>query len=305
MRKTYPVPFFMPAMFALAVLGYGLVVLIFLLVIVTGSAYEPRDLLVLAFLTPLMAIIAWIWTGSWGEVILEEDCVIVRRRGRERSLRYAEILSVRERDFNLPPRLILIGRNGRLSISRRAENFEELYRTLRMRIPTIINRELAVTGADQAHNGSPWCLRWTRGFIVTNSICAVVIAIFLVGTFVLIVTQEPTMTAFLAGGAILFFMVLLIIVAFIYTEIQPDQPIEYIFRKEEIRFRYPFGDWSWISASDLIRIDLRHEKVQGVTRYRVVLVHSHGQEMVMDLRRSRQFGCEPEQIYEMLKRVYR
>lgn len=211
----------MPAMFALVALGYGLVVLIFLLVILAGLAYEPRDLLVLAFLTPFKAIIAWFWTGSSGEVILEEYCVIVRRRRRERSLSYAEIISVRERDFNLPPRLV--GRKGRLSISRHAENFEDLYQTLCTRISTITNRELAATGAADALSSAPWCLRWTRRFIVTNSVCAVLVGVFLVGTFVAFVTQEPAMTAFLAGGAILFFMVLLIVVAFIYTELQPDR----------------------------------------------------------------------------------
>jgi hypothetical protein len=302
MKKVYSIPFFAPAMFFLVVTAYALILVIYAFMVLTGSSFAPNDFLLPALMTPLMAILVYIWASSRGQVVLDEDAVTVKHWLRpRRSMRYVEILEVRERDWHLPPRMVLTGRRGRLTISRRTDDFAGLYQALRLRIPTIVNRDLAATGAA----AGTWSLRWTKRFYLENGIGGLILLGLLIGLFIVIVSQQETPGTIVIAGVIVGFLMLLIGLAFVNIELQPGQPNEYIFRSDEIRFRRPSKDWAWIPASALMRIDLRHELVQGEKQPRVVLVHSGGEELVINLRRARQFGCEPEQVYETLKGLYR
>ena len=303
MKKIYRIPFFAPGLFILALLGYGAILLYELGpagVLIPLGAHQ-RDLIAPAALAPFMALVAYLWAGSRGEVILSDDRITLRRFGREQSLPYVEIIAVRERDWRLPPSMVLVGRRNKLRISRRVENFSALYQTLRLRVPTVINRDLALTGAASG----TWRLCWTRAFIAAIVTILVLYTAAMAGLFLETVRLLQVTWAPLVATALVMFVTLIIGLVFVSVIIQPGQPYEYIFRPGEIRFRCPLGDWIGIGTEQFNRLDLRQEAAGGENRSSVILVHSGGLELIIDQRRARQFGHEPEQIYKTLKGMYR
>ena len=84
-------------------------------------------------LSPLVTFSFHMLRHNSGHVVLARDAVLLRRLGRERRMRYEEILHIKDYAFGLPPDLVLRGRGKRLRIPRSVQNLPRLYAVIQQR----------------------------------------------------------------------------------------------------------------------------------------------------------------------------
>jgi len=254
-----------------------------------------------------------------GHVVLTKDAVLLRRLGRERRVRYEEILAVKDFTFALPLALVLRGRGKRLRIPRSVENFPRLYQIIRQRRDALYPTEAP---------RFPYRLAVAKGAWVFAVAVLVVAGVFYLG-----LGLYPAWDALLKGHGLplapevarstgfLFAIVSLVfvpaIVLFIVGSFKLKQPSELVFTEDEICFRFPFQGWRVREAGELKSVYLdpvhrtvsaRHEGVAvsvEMTRYTVVLRFEDGLELWIDMDRALQFGSSPERMHGALSRLYR
>ncbi|MBN1976838.1 MAG: hypothetical protein JW918_05505 [Anaerolineae bacterium] len=269
-------------------------------------------------LSPILIFALYMLRHNSGHVVLTKDAVLLRRLGRERRVRYEEILAVKDFAFALPPDLVLRGRGKRLRVPRSVENFPTLYQIIRQRRDALRPTEAP---------------RFPYRLAVAKRAWVFAVAVLVVaGVFYLGLGLYPAWDALLKGQglplapevarstAILFSIMSAVfipaIVLFIVGSFKLRQPSALVFTKDEIRFRFPFQGWRTREAGELERVYLdpvhravtaRHEGVAvsvEMTHYALVLRFEDGLELWIDLDRALQFGSSPERLHGALTCLY-
>jgi hypothetical protein len=270
-------------------------------------------------LSPLMVFSYHMLRHNSGHVVLTEDGVLLRRLGRERRMRYEDILVVKDFAFALPPDLVLRGRGKRLRIPRSAENFPRLYQIIRQRREALRPIEAPCF---------PYRLAVAKGaWVFAMSVILVSMALYL-GIGLLPAWDAlskghglPLAPEVARSTTILFSIMSAVFIPamalFIVGSFKLKQPSALVFTEDEIRFRFPFQGWRAREAGELKSVYLdpvhrtvsaRHEGVAvsvETTHYTVVLRFEDGLELWIDLDRALQFGSSPERMHGILSQLYR
>jgi len=269
-------------------------------------------------LSPILIFALYMLRHNSGHVVLTQDSVSLRRLGRERRIRYEEILAIKDFAFALPPDLVLRGRGKRLRVPRSVENFPQLYQ--------IIQQRRNVQRPTEAPR-FPYRLAVAKGAWVFAIVVLVVAGVFYLG-----LGLYPAWDALLKGHGlplapevarsttILFSIMSAVfipaIVLFIVGSFKLKQPSAFVFTEDEIRFRFPFQGWRAREAGELksVYLDPAHRTVSAryegaavsveMTHYTLVLRFEDGLELWIDLDRALQFGSSPERLHGVLSRLY-
>jgi hypothetical protein len=269
-------------------------------------------------LSPVLIFALYMLRHNSGHVVLTKDGVLLRRLGRERRMRYEDILAVKDFAFALPPDLVLRGRGKRLRVPRSVENFPRLYQIVRQRKDALRPAEAPRFPYRLAVAKRAWV------FAVAVLVAA--------GVFYLGLGLYPAWDALLQGHGlplapevarsttILFSIMSAVfipaIVLFIVGSFKLRQPSALVFTEDEIRFRFPFQGWRAREAGELERVylDPVHRTVNAryegaavsveMTHYTLVLRFEDGLELWIDLDRALQFGSSPERLHEALSRLW-
>lgn len=280
-------------------------------------------------LLPLMASCLYVLLHYTGLVILTPEAVVMRRLGREKRLRYADITAIQELVWGIPPNLVLRGSGQTLRIPRTVEHLPALYAQLLDRIPPAVRHALLGLPPDAAvyqltvrRRARVWYGIGTLLFILLY------LGIGLMGIWIPLGRGDvPPLTwrwardtglTFLLVST-LFLPALFFILRSFFTSWGPfgiKQPNALELRPDEIRYRFPRGAWQTRPARDLQRVVLESEPVmvraraagalieERVMVYRIVLVFVDGEQLTIDQERAVQFGESPERLYQLLKRLY-
>ena len=139
MQKTYR----QPAMIKVVAWVYlVLATLIFIVLFYEFSQGRVEDksavILIPLLFMPFYLGALWILWHFRGKFILTKDGITLSQLGKETFLRYSDIHTIEERDSQLfIPYLLLLTDDARLTISFQADNFSNLYATLRQYIPVM------------------------------------------------------------------------------------------------------------------------------------------------------------------------
>lgn len=291
--QVFPVK---PLVAGLALLGLALLALvpiIMLLVFLFGGEIRWRDLLILPALVPPALILVYFVFRSAGAAVLTADEVIFIRFRMRRSLRYDEIKTVKEKDLHLPPNLVLLGARGQVRINRWLQDFPRFYQQLAQRVACM-----------QAHKHAlPFKLQLRTSFIFWNAVGFLAFGFFLLIVFVLMVIKAESISIYFIACSIDLLIFSLIVYLFLREELQPEHPVEWIFMADQIQVRYLFGAKDTFVMTELGEIELKNQLSLGYPHPAVVL-HLLGDQKVINLRRARQFGYEPEQLILILRDLY-
>jgi len=324
MDNVYRIPplFRKPARF---VLGAAIALDLFFLVVGLGSrtgiALESSLVFIGASAPLLLLLPLYLLYHNSGEIILTDDAVVVRRWGREKRLRYDDVLSVRERDWNLPPNLVLRGPDVTLGIHTQAERFPQLYELLVERVPVLYRRAaerapLRLEGARRLRN---WLI---FGIVVLGG--------FYLGFGLLPIWSElasgaPDFTPVLLRNAFIVFALAsffalpalyIVIVGMVAGSLKGGQPVAYLFTEKSIHYRPPLGRWQRRPADQLAGIYLQSVETTvrassgGAIVAETVLLHgiilhlANGEVLEISRDRLRHFGQTPNELYARLGRLY-
>jgi hypothetical protein len=310
---------------ALLVLALSIVLDLFFLVAGllgwSGIALGPALLFIVHSAPLLLGVPLYLLYHNSGEIILTDEAVVVRRWGREKRLRYDEVVAVRERDRNLPPNLVLRGEDVRVGIHTQVEPFAQLYERLVQRVEVMRRR---------AEAGFPLRLHVTVQGQVWLIVGIVLLVAFYLGVGLLPIWSEltgeaPNFSPVLLRNAAIWFALLsfvflpaiyIVVVITVAGSLRGGQPAAYEFDEDVVRYRLPFGPWRSRPAEQLLGIHLKPVETrvraanQGVTvaetvrHYEVVLRFAGDRVLEMSLDRIRQFGFTPTKLHARLSRLY-
>lgn len=250
-------------------------------------------LLPLALLSPLNWFGVYFFVRHSDQVTLTEDRIIWQRFKQTRKVPYAAITGYQERDYHVPPNLVLLTREGKLRLNRRLENFPDLYQTLRQRAP-------ALQEAEQPQ--FPWQLRLQPRFLWSQAL----IALLLIGGFgalsLLVVESDNRWEAFLVleilVGVMLLTALLLEMRGPASVRLLPDTiKVSHFWRSPQI--------WDAQSIVD-IRLNRNLTLIRGVERilYDVEISFDDGRLLVIEEQRCWAFGYDPSRLCDHLRRLY-
>lgn len=324
MDRVYRVPplFRQPCVIVLALaVVVDLVFLIAGLVGRSGIALGPA-LAFIGFSAPLLlGMPLYLLYHNSGEVVLTDDAVVVRRWGREKRLRYDEVVAMRERDRNLPPNLVLQGEGEQVGIHTQVEDFAQIYELLVQRVEVLRRRTATAF---------PLCLSVTvrsRAWLIAG---IVLVLAFYLGAALLpiwseLASESPDFSPVLLRNAAIWFSLLsfpfvptlyIIIVLTVAGSLRGVQPVAYEFDEEEVRYRLPFDPWQSRPADQLVGIHLKPVKTtvrassggvivaETVVHHEVVLRFAGDRVLEMSLDRVRQFGFTPNELQSRLIQLY-
>jgi hypothetical protein len=269
-------------------------------------------------LSPILIFALYMLRHNSGHVVLTKDAVLLRRLGRERRMRYEDILAVKDFSFALPPDLVLRGRGKRLRVPRSVKNFPRLYQIIRQRRDALRWTEssrfpyrLAVAkGA------------WVFAIVVLMASVALYLGLGLYPAWDALLKGHglPLAPQVARSTTVLFSIMSAVfipaIVLFIVESFKLKQPSALVFTEDEIRFRFPFQGWRTREAGELdsVYLDPVHRTVSAryegaavsveMTHYTVVLCFEDGLELWIDLDRALQFGSSPERVHATISRLY-
>jgi hypothetical protein len=269
-------------------------------------------------LSPILVFALYMLRHNSGHVVLTEDGVFLRRLGREKGMRYEDILAIKDFAFALPPDLVLRERGKRLRIPRSVEDFPKLYQIVRQGRDTLRPTEaLRFPYRLAVAKGA-----WVFAIVVLVASVALYLGIGLLPVWDALlkghglplapeVTRSTTILFSIMSAVFIPAMVLFIVGSF-----KLKQPSALVFTKDEIRFRIPFQGWQAREAGELKSVYLdpvhrtvsaRHEGVAvsvEMTHYALMLQFDDGLELCIDLDRALQFGSSPERLHLVLNRLY-
>lgn len=269
-------------------------------------------------LSPLAAFSYYMLRHSSGHVVLTKDAILLRRLGRERRMRYEEILVVKDFTLGLPPDLVLRDRARRLRIPRSVQGLPRLYQTVAQKRDEHRPAELPQFPYEVAVSKGAW--------VFGISVVAVSVVLYL-GLGLLPIWGAllegdglPLAPGVIRSSRILFSVMSAVfvpaILLFIVGSVKPEQPSQFVFAKDEIRYWLPFQGWRVREAGELecARLDpvhrtvsARHEGVavsMEMTQYILVLCFEGELELRIDLDRALQFGSSPERMHGMICQLY-
>jgi hypothetical protein len=269
-------------------------------------------------LSPLAAFSYYMLRHSSGHVVLTKDAVLLRRLGWERRMRYEEILVIKDFALGLPPDLVLRGRARRLRIPRSAQDLPRLYQIVEQKRDEHRPPELPQF---------PYKLAVSKGaWVFGISMVAVSVVLYLglgllpVWGALLEGDGQPLAPGVVRSSCILFSAMSAVFVPaiplFVVGSVKPKQPSQFVFAKDDIRFRFSFQGWRMREASELesVCLDPVHRTVSArhegaavsveMTHYALLLRFEGGLELWIDLDRALQFGTSPERLNIVLSRLY-
>jgi hypothetical protein len=269
-------------------------------------------------LSPLAAFSYYMLRHSSGHVVLTKDAILLRRLGRERRMRYGTILVIKDFAPGLPPDLVLRDRARRLRIPRSVQDLPRLYQIVAQRRDEHRPAELPQFPYKVAMSKGAW--------VFGISVVAVSVVLYL-GLGLLPIWGAllegdglPLAPGVIRSSRILFSVMSAVfvpaILLFIIGSVKPKQPSQYVFTKDEIRYRLPFQGWRVREVGELecARLDPVHRTVsarhEGVavsvemTQYALLLCFEDGLELRIDLDRALQFGSSPERMHGTICRLY-
>lgn len=328
---VFAIPSFARAATLWVLLTLGAVCLFFTVVALAsqGGVNVGNSLVLWLVLSPVMVACLYLLLHYTGLVILTPEAVVMRRLGREKRLRYADITVVREFAWGIPPNLVLKGAGQTLRIPRTVERLPALYAQVLERIPLAVRESLfgLPPGAEVyrfAIRGRAWA--WYG--IGTVVFVLLYLGIGLLGVWIPLGRGDiPPLTwrwardaglTFLLVSA-LFLPALFFIVRSFFTAYGPleiPQPSAWELLPGEIRYRLPRGAWQTRPAHTLQRVELESEPVKVRARaqgaiieervmvYWIVLVFADGEQLTISQERAAQFGESSERLYQLLKRLY-
>jgi hypothetical protein len=328
---VFAIPSLARAMMLWVLLTLGAVCLFFTMVALAsqGDVSVGNSLVLWLVLSPVMAACLYLLLHYTGLVILTPEAVVMRRLGREKRLRYADITAVRELAWGIPPNLVLKGAGQTLRIPRTVEHLPALYAQLLERIPPAVRESLL--GPPPGAEVYRFAIRRrARAWYGVGTVLFILLylGIGLMGVWIPLGRGDvPPLTWRWARDAGLTFLLvstlflpaLVFIVRSFFTAYGPfeiPQPSAWEWHSGEIRYRFPRGAWQTRPARDLQRVVLESEPVKVRARaagalieervmvYRIVLVFVDGEQLTIDQERAVQLGESPERLYQLLKRLY-
>jgi hypothetical protein len=279
-------------------------------------------LLFVGFSAPLLlGMPLYLLYHNSGEVVLVDDAVIVRRWGREKRLRYDQVVAVREFDWNLPPNLVLQGTDASVGINTQVERFSQVYEQLVQRVGVLRRR---------AEAGFPFRLEATvryQAWLIVGIILflAMYLGFGLLPIWSELVNEAPEFSPVLLRNATIWFALLsfvfvpalyIVIVGTIAGSLRGVQPVAYSFTEEMVGYRLPLGPWRSRPVEQLVGIYLKPVEATVRTSGKGVVVRetfrhnelalcfSDGHIFGISLDRIRQFGFTPNELYARLRRLY-
>jgi len=271
-----------------------------------------------------------------GMVTLTAEGVTLRRSGRARSLRYADIVAVTSQSRIFGPAIVIRGQKRVLRIPRMLEQLPRCYALLLQRVSPAV-RDVALgktapeTPAASTADGGPVCAFaisrrvWALYIAATVLLVLIYLGIGLLGIWSGLARGEipPFDTVWVRNSLIFFAMIsviflpaLIIVIRGLVTMYGPfnmEQPAAWEFYRDRIRYRLPRGDWREQSAGALQSVTLRPRTVtarggrgieQEVTLYMLVLEFANAGALVIDQERAVQFGQTPERLHALLTQLY-
>jgi hypothetical protein len=269
-------------------------------------------------LSPILVFALYMLRHNSGHVALTKDAVLLRRLGRERRLRYEEILHIKDYAFGLPPDLVLRGRGRQLRIPRSVQNLPRLYQVIQQRRDALRPSEPPRFPYRMAVGVGAWVF----GISVVVASVSLYVGLGLIPIWSALAAGDglPLAPSVIRSATVLSFAIGLVFVPvialFVIGTVKPKQPSRWAFTENEIRYRFPFQGWRTREAGELTRLYLdpvhktvsaRHEGVAvsvEMTHYALMLQFDDGLELCIDLDRALQFGSSPERLHLALNHLY-
>lgn len=272
--------------------------LLLFLLLLLAFILDRRPLTTFLYL-PLLLLSPLNWFGIYffvrhsEQVTLTADQIIWQRFKRTRHVPYSAVTGYQERDYHLPPNLVLFTREGNLRLNRRLENFPDLYHTLRQRVPALRETE---------QPQFPWQLRLQPRFLWSQAIIALLLIVGFGALSWLVSDSETRWEAFLVleilVGVMLLTALLLEMRGPASVRLTPDTiKVSHFWRSPQI--------WDAQSMVD-IRLNRSLTLIRGVERimYDVEICFDDGRLLVMDEQRCWAFGYDPSRLRDHLRRLY-
>jgi Leucine-rich repeat (LRR) protein len=304
----------------------------------TGMTMEAGVGIPLLF-SPLMVGCLVLVLHNTGMVVLTAEGVALRRPGRERFLRYGDIVELKSQ-VRVSSSALLIRETGQtLRIPRTVDNLPRLYELLIERVPPAVkDAALGKTVAARDVGGPVYAFKirgrvWALYIAGTVLFVMLYLGIGLMGLWIGLArgVVPPFTGRWLRDTAFTFLLVstiflpaLIFIIRSFFTKYGPfeiKQPAALELYRGKIRYRFPRGPWQERPACDLQSMALtplpfavraRADSATGsrtiveqeVTRHMLVLEFVDAERLVIDQERAAQFGESPERLHMMFKQLY-
>ncbi|MCA9939698.1 MAG: tetratricopeptide repeat protein [Anaerolineales bacterium] len=272
-------------------------VFLFLLLLV-ALILDQRPLASYLFL-PILLINPLNWMGIYffirhsDAVTLTDTHITWQRFQRHKTIPYTDITGYQERDYHLPPNLILFAENDKLRLNRRLENFPDLYQALRQRIPALQQPELPQF---------PWQLRLQSRYLWSQAGIALLLIVGFGAMSLLIADRQNRWEAFLVLEILIGVMLLAALLMEMHgpanVRFTPDTiKVHNFWRSPQI--------WDARSIVD-VRLNRNRTLIRGIERimYDVEIRFDDGRVLTIEEARSWAFGYDPSRLCDMLHRLY-
>ena len=295
----------------------GLVTGILLAVFLGGGDIDAKDLGVVGgVLLPVAGACAYFLLRHNAFILLSEDEIILRYVIREKRLAYKDLESFRERNYQLPPAMVLKGTNRSLSVSHFTENFAEVR-------GIILKRSGLAEKSPHKNKNLPFRLK-TKPYYFTLQVLGLagIVGALTLG-LILAAGEHRTESMLSFANLAPFLLIMGVIFAFFLltfytTEVKPGQPVRLDFEQERLMYRFPLKQEEIIRSIDEIeKIGLEDRKQnitvfygdamlrEKFTEYVLIILFKDGEKLSLDQRRCRQFGYEPVELGDILFNFYK
>ncbi len=255
---------------------------------VTTFLYLP-----VLLLSPLNWFGIYFFVRHSEQVTLTGDQIVWQRFKQVKKVPYAAITGYQERDYHLPPNLVLLTPQDRLRLNRRLENFPDLYRTLRQRASALQEKEKPQF---------PWQLHLQARFLWLQAGTAILVMGGLGALSLLVAEGDHRWEAFLVleilAGVMLLTALLLEMRGPASVRLTPDTiKVSHFWRGPQI--------WDAQSIID-IRLNRNLTLIRGAERilYDVEICFDDGRLLVIEEQRCWAFGYDPSRLHDHLRRLY-
>lgn len=312
--KEYKVqPFLRPLLWFLFY-GFLCFYLFISMVLLTGGTSDPASfrpaIIIMLVMLPCFLPVVYFLYQNYGKTILTNDEIISRKFGMEKRIRYSDIVSAKEKDFNFPTNIVVKSANKTIRISNNSCNFGELYDIL-------INKIAAFqTSLDVEF---PWILevklfKFRKWFNITGLILIWGIPLGLV--YSLLPSYDAKSTFYIIVSFVVFWGLIswLCIYMYLREEWSKSQPCIYRFMRDHIEFQMPLKSVESVSVEKETKIELINVIRNGIAPgegisvsfhvYSIGIILSNKRKLIIDGTRAKQFGYTTLKIYQTLLKLY-
>ncbi|MBN1177809.1 MAG: hypothetical protein JXD18_01245, partial [Anaerolineae bacterium] len=253
-------------------------------------------------LSPFLVMGLYLTWHHVGRVEVTDDAVALHRLWWHKTIRYADVIVVREKDGGMPGGLVIRSARRRIRISRFIKDYPELYGVLHQRIEVMQRKEMITF---------PFEVRVRQRTILQNGLL-VMILFGMMGGLTLVMAHSDV-----SAGALAFLNGMWFIAAapVLYAALETKQPVRMRFTEGTIEAHYLRGEPRRWAASDLQKVELGVKqirvstgaggmKVKGV-RYPVQVVFKDEEKLVLSESRIGAFGYAPETLVGILNQLYK